>query len=301
VPVAVDVAVTRLWLLGHGIEHSPSPAMHNAALRAMGLLSFEYALHDVTPEQFPEAMLALRSGQVAGANVTIPHKRAAAEACDVLEGDALITGAVNTLLMRDGRLVGDNTDARGLEAALRHEGVWPSPGAVVVVLGAGGAAAATLLALSRSEPQSVHVAARRREAAGALRQAVSSPGQKSFPVGALSPGQESFPVGAADWTVDAVNAALGAAGASVLVNATPAALGELPLDVSTLPDTCTVVDLRYRPRPVDLVAAARQRGLRAADGLEMLLQQGMLSLQLWTGAEPPLGVARMALREAVGA
>ncbi|HEV7677369.1 MAG TPA: shikimate dehydrogenase [Candidatus Dormibacteraeota bacterium] len=283
-------AVTRLWLLGHGIEHSPSPAMHNAALRATNLSpSFSYQNHDVTPEQLAGALLALRSGEVHGANVTIPHKRAAAAACDVLEGDALVMGAVNTLFMRDGQLVGENTDARGLEAALRHEGLWPAPGAAVVVLGAGGAAAAAALALSRSRPRSVAVAARRREAAAAVRQAVSSLGQ------------ENFPAGTTDWTVAAVKAALGAAGASVLVNATPAGLPDLPVDVAALPDGCTVIDLRYRPRPVDLVAAARQRGLPAGDGLEMLLQQGMLSLRMWTGVEPPLDVARRALHEAVGA
>jgi len=185
----------------------------------------------------------------------------------------------------EGSLEGHNTDARGLELALQHEGLWPSPGAAVVVLGAGGAAAAAVLALARSQPAAITVAARRPRAAHTLAESAADLYEKHT----------------ASWDVAAVGDALRQAGTAVLVNATPAPLADLPVDLAQLPDGCTVIDLRYRPRPVDLVAAARARGLRATDGLEMLLQQGMLSFALWTGMEPPTGVARMALREAVGA
>src|SRR5260221_3760624 len=121
--VPVTVVTTQLWLLGHGIAHSPSPAMHNAALRASGL-PWTYSIHDVSPAELPDALAALRRGDVAGANVTIPHKRAVALACDELVGDALATGAVNTVVARDGWLLGHNTDARGFELALRHDGLW---------------------------------------------------------------------------------------------------------------------------------------------------------------------------------
>jgi shikimate dehydrogenase len=273
--------VTRpaLWLLGQGIEYSVSPAMQNAALRACGLDEWEYAIRDVTADGLPGALDALRRGEAAGANVTIPHKRAVAAACDELQGDALRTGAVNTVLVRDGRLIGENTDARGLELALRHDGLWPEPGASVVVLGAGGAAVAALLALSRAQPAALQVAARREEEAARV---------------AAGLGADSVA-----WRHDAVLAALGG-GACLLLNATPAPLQALPVAVDALPGGCTVVDLRYRPRPVDLVAAARARGLRAGDGLEMLLQQGMLSFALWTGMQPPIDVARAALHEAAG-
>jgi shikimate dehydrogenase len=279
VPLAVDVS-TRLWLLGHGVTHSPSPAMQNAALRSAGL-DWEYAIRDVAPEALPGVLAELRDGAAAGCNVTIPHKRAVAAASDALDGDAELTGAVNTVVRSgDGLLVGHNTDARGLEAALRHDALWPEPGAIVVVLGAGGAAAAALLAMLRTQPARLHVAARRPEAARALGAALSA--------------------GVVDHDAGAVALALRGAPHSVLVNATPAALPELPVELGSLPATCTVVDLRYRCAADDLVPSARARGLRATDGLEMLLQQGMLSFELWTGRPAPVDAARRALHAAVG-
>src|SRR5579884_2904639 len=106
-PVPVCVAVsTRLWLLGQGIERSPSPAMHNAALRACGL-DWEYSIRDVTGDELPGVLAELRAGAAAGCNVTIPHKRGVAELCDTLLDDAAATGAVNTVVRnRDGSLAG---------------------------------------------------------------------------------------------------------------------------------------------------------------------------------------------------
>jgi shikimate dehydrogenase len=179
-------------------------------------------------------------------------------------------------MVRDGRLVGDNTDALGLELALRHDRLWPLTACSVVVLGAGGAAAAAVLASSRANPATITVVARREHPLPAR-------------------------VRVAPWSTSAVLDALHTTPESMLVNATPAPLEALPFSVDALPASCTVVDLRYRPRPVDLVAAARARGLRACDGLEMLLQQGMLSFRRWTGVEPPYDVARDALHQAVGA
>ena len=256
---------TALWLLGQGISASPSPAMQNAALRARGL-DWEYAIRDVDAEALGAALAELRDGAARGANVTIPHKRAVADACDELVGDAALTGAANTVVVSGGRLLGHNTDALGLEEALRADGLWPAEGASVVVLGAGGAAAAAVLALGRAAPAGVTVISRR---------------------------QPSL------WHPSAVHDALADSASSLLINATPAGLADLPVDVAGLPATCTVVDLRYRPRPVDLVAAARARGLAATDGLGMLLHQGMLSFQLWTGVAPPWDEARNALLEAV--
>ena len=266
---------TRLWLLGQGIEHSPSPAMHNAALRACGL-DWEYSIRDVAPAEVRDVVDELRAGRAVGCNVTIPHKRAVAALCDSLQSDAASTGSVNTVVRGDdGALTGHNTDARGFENALRHDGLWPEAGTAALVLGAGGAAAAVVLALSRAGIR-VAQSARRREAAGTRIPFVA-------------------------WERHAVLDALAGPVPALLVNATPAALGDLPVDVAALPDTKTVVDLRYRYGPDDLVPAARARGLRAAGGLEMLLQQAMLSFTLWTGLDAPADVARRALHAAVGA
>ena len=262
-----------LWLLGHGIAASPSPAMQNAALRACGL-DWEYAAVDVSADALPAAVQRMRDGAARGANVTIPHKRAVAALCDELAGDAALTGAVNTVVVTETRLVGDNTDARGLEAALRSDGLWPKPGASVVVLGAGGAAAAAVLALSRAEPARITVVSRRQ-----------MPAEKVY----------SGVTHSAPWQ----SASVTSAEPTVLINATPAGLPELPVDVTKLGSTCVVVDLRYRYGADDLVSTARARGLRAADGLGMLLHQGMLSFQLWTGLDPPMDAARQALHAAI--
>ena len=302
------MSAARLWLLGHGIAHSPSPAMQNAALRACGL-DWEYAIRDVAPADLDGVLQAMRAGAAVGANVTIPHKRAVAAACDELEGDAAVTGAVNTVVVEDGRLIGANTDARGLELALRHDGLWPDMGAAVVVLGAGGAAGAAGLALYRSSPSGVWFAARRLDAATQVGLALSRQDYRERAAAVVAGVRPSTPhdhdndcdFGALRWSADGVVRQLRAAPHAVLVNATPAPLADLPVDVAALPSTCTVVDLRYRPRPVDLVDAARARGLRATDGLEMLLQQGMLSFTRWTGREAPVDAARAALQQAVGA
>jgi shikimate dehydrogenase len=270
----------NLWLLGHGVSASPSPAMQEAALRARGL-SGSYRIVDVAPEGLDEVLRRLRAGEACGANVTIPHKLAVAAACDRLEGDAGLTGAVNTVVVEEGRLVGANTDAAGLELALRGAGMWPPPGGSAVVLGAGGAAAAALLALSRVPVARLWVAARREPAARGLAERLA---------GVL----EAAPLG---WEAAALDPLL--AGAGLVVNATPCGLDAIPLRLDRLAPECIVVDLRYRPRPVDVVVAAGAVGLRACDGLEMLLHQGMLSFRRWTGLEPPWEEARLALVAAV--
>jgi shikimate dehydrogenase len=278
----VTATPLRLWLIGRGIDRSPSPAMQQAALRACGIAG-TYEIVDVVAAALPEVIGRLRGGEAGGANVTVPHKRAVAAACDRLEGDALSIGAVNTVVVEQGRLVGANTDAAGFEGALRTLGLWPKPATTAVVIGAGGAAAAVVLALGRVPVDRVVVAARRPEQAAAFEERLNA-------VAAMA---------TVEWGSVTLRPLL--ASADVVVNATPAPLEALPLDVGDLNRQAIVVDLRYRPRPVDLVAAASAAGLRACDGLEMLLHQGMLSFRRWTGVEPPWDEARAALVRAVEA
>jgi shikimate dehydrogenase len=275
-----QAAAIRLGLIGSGIRHSPSPAMQRAALEARGLRG-DYTLLDVSPAELVGVLQRLRSGELNGCNVTVPYKQALAAACDRLEGDAAVCRAVNTLVGRDGELVGENTDARGFELALGFLRLQPPAGGRGVVLGAGGGAAAVLLALCRMRLQEIAVVARRAEQAADLCLRVSP--ENTRPIAWEDRG--------------ALDAALRTA--DIAVNATSAGAAELPLDLSLLPDAAVVADLRYRPRPVDLVAAAKARGLRATDGVEMLLFQGMLSFQRWTGADPPWHAAREALLAAL--
>jgi shikimate dehydrogenase len=272
----------RLCLVGRGVTASPSQAMHEAALHACGIHG-SYLNREVAPEELPEFVVRLRSGAYRGCNVTIPYKATLAAACDQLEGDALILGVVNTIRLEPGgRLIGSNTDPRGFELALIAQTMWPQEGGRAVVLGAGGAAAAVTLALTRVPMSEILVAARRDDAAADVARRLRDSGN----------------VEATGWDLDRLLAAV--AEADILVNATPVGVEELPVDVRDLPPSCTVADVRYRPQPVDFVAAALDTGRRACDGLEMLLQQGALSFETWTGTPAPIVAMRRALRRALG-
>ena len=272
----------RFCLIGERAGTSLSPLMHNAAFRARGIDAV-YEGFDVVPEQLPHVLAQLRSGVYSGCNVTMPYKAAVVAACDWVEGDAELLGVVNTITVEQGKLIGQNTDAEGFELALSVQGLWPVAGSTALILGAGGAAAAVALALLRAPAARMVIAARRTEPAVHLAERVAAGAR----------------VDVLPWEKAVVQPA--AEGADVVVNATPAGVAELPLSVHRLPLSCTVADVRYRPRPVDLVAAATDAGLRACDGLEMLLQQGMLCFERWTGEAPPWEDARTALHTAAGA
>ena len=262
---------SRLVLLGHPVAHSLSPVFHNAALRAAGL-ALRYAALDVLPEDLPRVLDTLREEGAAG-NVTIPHKRAVALACGHVTGVARRTGAVNTFWVEDGMLCGDNTDVAGFGAAVdRLLGTgpgdpWPKR---IALLGAGGAARAVLAAAEMRGGVAVDVHARTPARAAAL--------ASEFPcatVGAGSP----------------------AADAGLVVNATPIGMSDdaHPLPLDAVPRGAAVLDLVYRPGGSAWVRAARARGLVAADGIEMLLEQGALAFARFTGREPDRGVMRASI------
>jgi shikimate dehydrogenase len=269
-----------LCLLGHPVAHSRSPAIMNAALRALGRDGdFFYFAVDVPPERLGEAVAGMRALGFAGGNVTVPHKEAVVRLCDVLTPAARAAGAVNVLALEDGRLVGENTDGAGLLRALAELGVGVR-GARVVLLGAGGAARAALAALRGAGAAAVVCAARRPERGAAL---------GADEVVALAPG------GGAE-----VRARLGAA--DLVLHATTIGMEEgaeaaSPLDDASLGAVAggsAVVDLVYRRGETALVRAARARGLRAADGRGMLVHQAALALERWTGQPAPLEVMRSA-------
>lgn len=269
----------RAWLFGHPVAHSVSPAMHNAAFRATGL-DAEYRAVDVPPEQLAEAVAAFRAHGDLGVNLTIPHKLAVLDLVDQRTEETRLIGAANTLFWRDGVLVADNTDARGLERALRAEFDLPTSGQAVV-LGSGGAARAAAVALARLG-LGVVVLARR-------------------PVPAESVAQSAAVVGteAVGLPLEHAPAALG--DAVLVVNATPLGLhGEsLPEPFMALAARQIAVDLVYGPADTPFVAAARAAGARAVDGLGMLVHQATLAFERWTGQEAPVEVMRLAAAEAL--
>jgi shikimate dehydrogenase len=285
-PVADAVSgALPLCLIGEGIASSPSRVMQEAALRAVGREG-SYDIVNVGPAQLPGVLADLRAGRWRGANVTTPYKFALASVCDELEGDAVLAGAVNTIAVTDdGSLIGANTDAAGFQMALEGRALWPEPESRALVFGAGGAAAAVVLALTRVPVVRTTIVARRINTARSL-------------VDRLTTGGVEGDVAVGLWDEDYLERLLEAA--DIVVNATAAGAADLPLTPARLRPSCTVADVRYRPRPVDLVAASLEAGLRACDGVDMLLNQGMLSFRRWTGLEPPFDAARAALEEALG-
>ena len=260
---------TRLvGLIGDPVEHSLSPAMHNAAFSALAL-DWAYVPLPVRRERLEQAVEGLDALGFAGANVTIPHKTAVVGYCDELDEVAARAGSVNTLVVRDGRVLGSSTDGPAVTSLVDPEG------AKVLVLGAGGGAQAVATALGDAGADSIAVAARDAERAHALAVRLRT----LFP--------ESDVCSEADWPPSGE-------GASLIVNATPVR-DEVLVEPTAEQQ---VVDLAYRPDGKDtaFVAAARKAGCATiVDGLEVLLAQGAASFERWTGREAPVAVMRAAL------
>lgn len=274
-----------LGVLGCPVAHSRSPAMHNAALQAKGIEGF-YGRFEVAAESLTEAMRGIRALGIHGVNVTVPHKETVRLLLDEVDAIATRIGAVNTIFRDKDRLVGTNTDARGLVRALERAEV-AIEGARVVVLGAGGAARAAAVGLTEAGAARVQIAARRPEQAQALLQDYQS-------LSAI----DTTPVSLLD-----LNSCM--AHCDLLVQATSAPLqgpkeaaafaDALPLD--HLPQAAVVIDLVYEPLETQVLAAARRLGLKTVDGLGMLLYQGAIAFETWFGGEgAPVEIMRAALQ-----
>ena len=243
--------------------------MQNAAFAARGL-DWAYVALRVEAAGLEAGVRGLVALGFAGANVTAPHKVAAVAFCDELDEAAERAGSVNTLVVRDGRVLGASTDGLAVTGAV------PVAGRSVAVLGAGGAAQAVATALLAADARSLTIAARRLDAARALAARLRT----VFPGRAIAAG-------------DAPDAGHEA---DVVVNATPVR-DSLPAEPRA---GQTVVDLAYRPdaRATALVAAARERGCETIEGLEVLARQGAAAFERWTGMPAPLDVMRASLRSA---
>ena len=279
--------MTQLYgIIGHPIGHSLSPAMHNAAFKTLGLDAL-YVPFAVPPERLDAAIMAIEPLGLCGLNVTLPHKTAVMKLLDRIEPDAQAIGAVNTIARQGDELVGMNTDAPGLERALREAGLQLTA-VRATVLGAGGAARASVVGLARAGVAEICVAARREDAAAQLvsQLRAAAPHVKlescSFASAVL---QRRF--AETELLVQATSATLADDAASAGFTA------QLPL--AALPASSAVVDLVYNPLETSLLVAAKHRGLRCVDGLGMLLYQGAIAFEKWTGRTAPIEAMRAAL------
>ncbi len=265
----------RLGVLGWPVAHSRSPAIHNAALAALGMGDWHYQLLPVPPELFAETTRGLGVAGFVGANVTIPHKQAALALADSASEAARAIGAANTLTFApDGTIAAENTDAPGLIAAIGE----PLGGKRALVLGAGGSARAAAWALREAGAAEVAVWNRTGERAAEL--------ARELGVSATAEPR------AADLLVNCTAVGLAQTGEP------GSELGQLGLAPALIGEFETVVDLVYREGVTELLAAAQAQGARTLDGLEILVAQGALSFELWTGREAPLQAMREATRPA---
>ena len=281
-----DTAPRLVGVLGWPVGHSLSPAMHNAALRALKL-DWRYLLLPVHPDQIADAVRGLRALGFSGANVTIPHKVAVYGLMDELTPEALAVGAVNTIIIRDGRFIGHNTDAYGFLTALTAAGYAPAERAALV-LGAGGAARSVVFALARA---GAHVAVYNRTQERAQ---------------ALAAGLAPHLPGADVQIVAVAGLAAALRSADLVVNTTSVGMTGGPPG-SPLPTGAqlragaTVYDLIYTPRLTPFLRQARACGAQTIGGLGMLVHQGAQALTLWTGREAPVDVMERAARRALAA
>ncbi len=281
----IDGATRIYGILGHPVRSSLSPAMHNAAFRALGI-NAAYVPFPVSPEHFPEVVRALLLAGVSGFNLTVPHKIAILPLLADITPEARAIGAVNTVRCENGSMAATNTDAEGFRLSLERDLAWQPAGKRVLLLGAGGAARAIAFSLLQAGLGELGIANRtpaRAEALAAdcrLAQAgAKGPAQPGTTVGALELGAT------AGWAPD------------LLVNATSVGMGDgkNPVELAGLKVREAVLDIVYTPAETPLLAEAARLGIARTNGLGMLLYQGSLAFRFWTGQEAPLEVMRAAL------
>ncbi len=275
----IDAGTRLVALIGDPVAHSVSPAMQNAAFKALSL-DYVYLAFRVSSAALGDAIKGIRGLGLRGANITIPHKTAVQSLLDEIDEPARRIGAVNTIVNDGGRLIGHNTDAPGFLAALKSSGFEPK-GQKAVVLGAGGAARAVVFAL-RDAGATVAIVNRSPEAAIAL---------------AGETGASAF-----ELSESGLRSAM--AGASLIVNATSVGMSpdvdSTPLPAHLLRPGLVIFDTVYRPRRTRLLKEAAASGCAAIGGLEMLIEQGALAFTLWTGNNAPRDIMRQAADEALG-
>jgi shikimate dehydrogenase len=255
-------------VLGHPVAHSKSPQLHNAAFASAGIDAVFVAL-DVPPAELVATVRALRAAGALGASVTVPHKEAVRAACDQLDAAAHLAGAVNCLVFDGGRVIGANTDVGGFMASLDEAGIAAAGPAVV--LGGGGAARAVHAGLMK-RTSDVTVVARHPE-------------RVSWDDGARPWAELPALLDGAALLVDCTSAGLDGAQDRALADSIP---------LERLPASAAVATLVYHRR-TELLTRAAARGNAILDGAGMLLHQGALAFELWTGRPAPLDVMRAAL------
>jgi shikimate dehydrogenase len=275
-------------IIGWPVSHSLSPVMHNEAYRALGL-DYVYVPFPVRPEDLAPAVAGLRALQIVGANVTIPHKVAVLPLLDTLTKEAELVGAVNTIVRtQGGRLEGHNTDGPGFLAALREEASLDPEGIRAIVIGSGGSGRAVAVSLALAGALSVTITNR-------------TPGRAEALCSEMSEKLRGATFQPIEFTPRALRQAF--AQSDLVVNCTAVGMRgepfELEIPLPDLPDHAVVADVVYSSSGTPLVLQAAAVGRRSFGGLGMLVHQGAIAQEMWTGVRPPVSVMAEAVRAAL--
>jgi shikimate dehydrogenase len=276
-----------LGIFGYPIGHTLSPLMHKVAAEYHSL-HLIYLAFSVKPADLPAALAGVKALGISGVNLTIPHKKAAIPLVDELSEEAKLIGAINTIVLTSGKLIGHNTDGQGFITSLEKDVSESPKGKTILLLGAGGGARAIAIHLALAGTKMIIIANRTlyraQELASYLKDHSSRPSVCAIPLEkeVLSPYMEE---------------------AEIIINSTPIGMSSddpLILSGERLRPQQLVCDIVYRPLNTPLLQAAKAKGCRTLDGLGMLIYQGALSFKLWTGRDMPVELVRKRLLQELG-
>ena len=283
----------RLAVIGDPVAHSLSPPMQNEAFRECQI-DVQYTRLEIHPDGLDEAVALIRQNEFVGVNVTVPHKQRAFDLVDERDEHAAQVGAINTIAIRDQRLIGFNTDGIGFARAIREEFSVDLKDLRILVLGAGGVARAIAFECGKQGCERLVIANRNRDRGAELVKAL-----QNFFVGpkVLGPVSRLQSIGTAESELRGQ-----IPHTDLLVNATSLGLERsdpMPVPTHILEPHLMIYDTVYMPRRTPLLMAAEEMGARATNGLSMLLHQGARSFEIWFGREAPVPVMRAALQNAI--
>ena len=272
-------------IFGYPVEHTFSPGMHNAAFKKISMDAC-YVAFPVHPEKLGDAMKAIIPLGLHGLNVTVPHKEKVMPFLNELSEEARLIGAVNTIEVRDGKLVGHNTDGRGFIRSLKEEAGFKPKGKKFLIIGSGGAARAISFSLALAGAGQIAL----RDVDSPKAEALVRDLREKAGAHAISVGEDDISKHAAD--------------ADCLINATPLGLKKtdpLPIRKEHILKKHLVCDLVYNPPETPLLKASKTIGAQRLSGLGMLLYQGVIAFEIWTNKKAPVQVMKSALARQIAA